>query len=702
MRTRTHYDHSLQLQRRERLRQLMLYHLGDRVGSFFWDDGPNLYGFENREGQTDMAFEILEAMRKRQHLVVEAGVGIGKSFAYLVPLLLYNSLVQKPVIIATSTIALQEQLLKDVTTLQNLLDIAPSSQDVILAKGQRHYLCRKRCLKYISDKQAPMREELLEAIQTSDCGERKEFPFHIPQPIWDQICISKFGRKCCEGCCEDCKYEEIRSDLLFTNGIVICNQDFLTAHLMNYDHRKKRGLINSSAEFLVIDEAHNLEDKVRSATTSRISQSMILGAIEAAIKPLDKASQALIREEEQSARSAVKSFYNRLKKQIEQQIEESEQDLKYADRFFFKQDKRSLEMLNDMAQRLGQLRRSVDIYSSFQNRRDDSYSSTDELSLLSSKLMQSVLCIDNQLLWLEKDGKRVSFVFCPKDTSDIVSELYFGNDVCTILASATLTTAGHGDIKSQYEYFTRNIGFPTDTGALSVPKPSPFPYDAHAMIYYCDDLPHPTKEHDAFIKEGSERLIDILKISHGKALVLFTAKTDMEEVYEQLCAQKLPYKVLMQGQGSSQESVLKQFKEDTDSVLLGTGAYWEGIDIQGSSLSNLVIFRLPFPVPDPIIEYKASVAKDQLMEVRVPEMIIKLKQGIGRLIRSEKDTGIVSIIDPRLRDKPATRYRNMTWAALPIHNRTTSLEELASFYNNLSDQTIYPTPTYAHSKLAEL
>ena len=130
------------------------------------------------------------------------------------------------------------------------------------------------------------------------------------------------------------------------------------------------------------------------------------------------------------------------------------------------------------------------------------------------------------------------------------------------------------------------------------------------MIYYCDDLPHPTREHEAFIEKGVERLLEILSISNGKALVLFTAKTDMEEVYSILSEKNLPYKILMQQPGSSQDKVLLEFKEDTNSVLLGTGAYWEGISIEGKSLSNVIIFRLPFPVPDPIIEYKCSVAKE--------------------------------------------------------------------------------------------
>ena len=152
------------------------------------------------------------------------------------------------------------------------------------------------------------------------------------------------------------------------------------------------------------------------------------------------------------------------------------------------------------------------------------------------------------------------------------------------------------------------------------------------MIYYCDDLPHPTKEHEAFIEKGVERLLEILNISNGKALVLFTAKTDMEEVYSILSEKNLPYKILMQQPGSSQDKVLNEFKEDTNSVLLGTGAYWEGISIEGKSLSNVIIFRLPFPVPDPIIEYKCSGGSSRSLRSIMQTMPVSVKLRINRPI----------------------------------------------------------------------
>lgn len=143
-----------------------------------------------------------------------------------------------------------------------------------------------------------------------------------------------------------------------------------------------------------------------------------------------------------------------------------------------------------------------------------------------------------------------------------MSRLYFNGDERTILTSATLTNATSGSLEEQYSYFISNTGFPAgDRGCLSEPKPSPYPYDEHAMIYYCDDLPHPTREHEAFIEKGVERLLEILSISNGKALVLFTAKTDMEEVYSILSEKNLPYKILMQQPGSSQDKVLNELRK---------------------------------------------------------------------------------------------------------------------------------------------
>ena len=358
--------------------------------------------------------------------------------------------------------------------------------------------------------------------------------------------------------------------------------------------------------------------------------------------------------------------------------------MKYADRFFFRQDNGAVELIRSVSGQLQALSSSIQVFGSKDHHRGTASSAADDLDAAAQSFKELVANYHKQLIWLERRGTAAELVFCPKNTRDILSQLYFRSKIRTILTSATLTSATDGELEDQYAYFLHNTGFPIDrNGVLSEPKPSPYPYDEHAMIYFCDDLPHPTREHDSFIEKGVERLVQILNISCGKALVLFTSKTDMEEVYAALQNRDLPFHILVQQSGSSQERVLQAFREDTNSVLLGTGAYWEGISIEGKSLSNLVIFRLPFPVPDPIIEYKASIAKDPLMDVRVPEMIIKLKQGIGRLIRNYTDTGIVSIIDSRLRDTHPERYHDITWNSLPIHRHTTDIKEAARFYHEV-------------------
>ena len=662
----------------EKKKKTDLQAIGEKVTSFFWDVAPE-HGFEMREGQQDMSFEIVDALIHDQHFAVEAGVGIGKSFGYLVPVLLYNKKMKKPVIVATSTIALQEQLWDDVHDVMPLLNTDP---EVILAKGQTHYLCHKRANEYLSMDGAVIPKELADGIEEG-FQERKQFPPFLPQNIWDKVNIQRFSMRNCGPCEKKCLYYAIRSQLRYTDGIVLCNQDFLTAHLRQI-RRGQDGLINRDADLIVVDEAHNLDDKVRSATTERINQGKILGLIKSATNEVKPSDRQNVYAEANEAQRAIRTFFDCLKAQVQQQINNAQQDMRYADRFFFDDSAESIDLLRSMVDATKNAALSIQIYASFEYH-GRSTAASDDLDELTENLTEMIEELDDYLLWIERKGSQAELVYCPKNTREITKRLYFSGKARTILTSATLTNTTEGSLEDQYAYFISNTGFPTDEhGCLSEPKPSPYPYDEHSMIYYCDDLPHPTKEHEAFIEQGVQRLLEVLDISGGKALVLFTAKSDMEDVYSILSQKELPYKVLMQQSGSSQDQVLKEFRENTNPVLLGTGAYWEGISIEGKSLSNVVIFRLPFPVPDPIINYKASIADDALMDVNVPEMVIKLKQGIGRLIRNFTDTGIVCIIDRRLRDEPAERYHDIAWSSLPIKNRTKSLDELRRFYEGLS------------------
>ena len=203
------------------------------------------------------------------------------------------------------------------------------------------------------------------------------------------------------------------------------------------------------------------------------------------------------------------------------------------------------------------------------------------------------------------------------------------------------------------------------------------------MVYYAKNMPHPVKEREEFIKAGAMEIEKLIEITKGRALILFTAKSDLKAVYNILKERNLGYRLLRQRASSSQDELLHQFKEDENSVLLATGTFWEGIDVPGKALSNVIIFKLPFPVPDPIIEYKRNTSEDFLMEVSVPLMVVKLRQGVGRLIRNHKDKGIVAILDPRISDNSKRPYRDLVFNALPIKNKTQDMNKLKGFWKEI-------------------
>ncbi|MBR1385035.1 MAG: ATP-dependent DNA helicase, partial [Ruminococcus sp.] len=206
-------------------------------------------------------------------------------------------------------------------------------------------------------------------------------------------------------------------------------------------------------------------------------------------------------------------------------------------------------------------------------------------------------------------------------------------------------------------------------------------------LYTTSALPYPRiDKRDEYREKSIAEIVRLLNVTQGKTLILFTAKVDMEYVYKRLSNMHLPYKIIMQGSGSSQEYLLDKFRNDTNSVLLGTGTFWEGINIEGDSLSQVIIFKLPFPIPDPIIDYKMSLVDDPISEVAVPEMIIKLKQGAGRLIRCATDKGIVSILDPRVSMESKAQYKEKALEALPERNRTESISELQEFWKRVTNK----------------
>lgn len=643
------------------------------IWDFFMTKLPKL-GFESREGQEDMALDICSSIKENQHTIVEAGVGIGKSYAYLVPLLYYNKLFNKPVLVATSTIALQEQLIKDIKKVSQYINY---KIDIVLAKGMNHFACRSRAEKYFNNIDfinIKKDEDMLYRYINIGKADRKNINYDFKDELWNNVNVVPANHKKCEYY-NSCPFMELRRRMQECNGIIICNQDLLTVHLQKVVSGKS-GLINPDIDLIVIDEAHNLEDKVRSPLIQTYTEKKMKFIINQSLYNIEnKVERQRNIKNINYINNIIKDIFEGLNIQIKNQVNSSNND--ECEKFF-------LDTITIKEKFIVLLKEVGNIYRNIES--DNSQiiwdESVEELQELLSFFNLVISGEENNILWLEKYDE-IEVKSCPKNIENNIKKLYFDKSKTTILTSATLVDNGRNNEEKQYEYFTRSIGFPVKKGFLVPPKESPFPYNKNTLLYYKNNMPHPTYERKEFISKATDEIIRLLDITNGKSLILFTSKKDLNEVYSILIKEGFKYNIIKQKGISSQSDVIENFKEDVNSVLLATGSFWEGVDISGEALSNLIIFKLPFPVPDPIIEEKRKNANNFLKEVAVPLMIVKLRQGIGRLIRKETDKGIVSILDPRIGDIANNEYRDIVFNSIPIKNKTSEIMEVNYFWKRM-------------------
>ena len=615
------------------------------VNRFYKDDMKN--GLQRRDGQIEMSGEITQAIMDNKSLAVEAEVGIGKSIAYLVPLVLQFFRERKQMVIATSTITLQEQLERDII---KVLEVLGVRADVEIAKGMKNYICLKRFQNFVRE-----HSDYIRTYDRAKYGLQTRTDVYVSEDVWNKICITSCGEKCSD--CQFrkiCEYSLMRERIRNNDEIVICNQNMLVTHLINEESGK--GIFKPDFSTVVIDEAHNLESKFRNAFTTSYSQNEISNEILKATTNRKDVLSSLIVELIQM----VDSLFKYLKFDINQQQSEAEGDMNtYYYRPIREIRKLVLRIRSGLLEIEMRTNRRIKCLQMFRN--------------LGNK---------NFLVWLSTE-KGVRINVCKKNIRKEIGRLLFTSTRRTILTSGTITSQNSGTLKERYQYFMDCLGCP-DNVCVSEPKKSPFDFDKHTMLYVSNKLPCPNKHNrNKYRNEAISEIVKLLEVTHGKTLILFTAKDDRDYVFKKLSNMGLPYKIMVQSSDSSQENRLERFQNNVNSVILGTGAYWEGINIKGESLSQVIIFKLPFPVPDPITEYKMANKECPLLEVAVPEMIIKLKQGAGRLIRSSEDKGIVSILDPRVSSRLKTAYREDTLASLPEKNSTEDISELKEFWNSI-------------------
>jgi ATP-dependent DNA helicase DinG len=625
----------------------------------------SLTGFEVRPQQVEMAGAVQRALLDGRHLVVEAGTGVGKSFAYLVPIIETVRRTGSKAVISTYTITLQEQLInKDIPF---IADCIPQTFVAALAKGRGNYLCKRR-LEFALRRQSSLFDDFgseLELIsnwanETED-GSLSDMSFLPKNQIWDRVKSEHGncrGRKCPHF--RACFYWRARR-CLEKADIVVANHALLFSDLVL---REEGVSILPDYRFVVIDEAHNIEHVAEDHFGINISNHRIRFLLDGLYNPrthkgllanmnAEKAIEMVnkTRKKVRIFLNQVRHWYEGIKEETKGRCHKNFIDDTISGYFkdlgseLTKLAKQS-EEVDEKLEILRYIDRCKALVQDFEN-----------------FLMQKQA---DYVYWVEVNGNRTGTVRLRSAAVNVgpdVKRCLFDKYESVILTSATLSTGMAGE-KSGFDFFVSRIGL-DDFDAVKLG--SPFDYEKQVTIYIEKDLPNPNES--AFPGAAAEVLKKYILQTTGRAFVLCTSYAMLEEIAGRLSNWLAENNIglLQQGADVDRTTLLNCFKAEGNSVLFGTDSFWQGVDVPGETLSNVIIVRLPFAVPDkPLLagrlEQIREMGGNPFFDYQLPSAIIKFKQGFGRLIRNKIDTGIVVILDSRIVGKS---YGAKFLAAIP-------------------------------------
>ena len=661
--------------------------------------------FSYRVQQYAMSLEVVDILRfnnlpdfdirEASVLLEEAGVGVGKSYAYLVPLLFYideynkRNIAFKPFIISTSSKALQKQLSdKDINKLLQLLDI--KNINIQVAMGINNYVCYKNVLDLLKKGlNNPKQMETLERMRDTEDFSKSidKNKYNLSKTKW-KIISADHPEKClsCKYCAKCLLPSQLKN---YQNAdILIMNHGYLASLA------KHKNKLITDASAIVIDEAHNLEDLIRSTSEDTFRMEIFYDIIKRLtnniIKPTYNVNDDIFEGYQSNIIKLFEKFYS---------------DLRLSASNYFKLHNNSGLSFTECEEV------SLD-QSLFLNKKGKLYESTENLYRVLGGLLQVInlkkdkynygfmdrdindlsnfySCISdminnqNFIYWVKlyKDNKqtKVDLIRTPKKINDVIDNIT--KDKPVILTSATMrSNTPTSPNNSGYNAIKNRLDLSNRTGIIeATPKLSPFNYRNNTLLYYDTTLPSPTDKdvsHRDYLHNLTMKIDELINISNGRSLVLFTNKKDMMMVYNYLSGiNNYPFDIYYHDDNNS---IINKFKQNTNSVLL-SASLWEGIDIPGESLSQVIITRLPFPVSDAVSDYYASGLKsnEAYNQVIYPAMISKFKQGIGRLIRSETDYGVYSILDSRINRDLDTIVANLPGKS-PI---TSDIRQVNEFFN---------------------
>ena len=634
--------------------------------------------YEHRHGQIKMAEAVLRAFEQKKHLIVEAGTGTGKTMAYLVPAIAAALKNKQRVIISTGTKNLQEQLMeKDIPFLQKVL---PKKFTAAAMKGRSNYACLYRVGKAenqpILDGMDELDhfEEVRHWARESETGDRAEL-VNLPENIsfWSRINAKSetcLGQKCPDF--EPCFITRMRARADEAD-IVIVNHHLFFADLNIRGNEYGKVLPDYSA--VIFDEAHLIEDIAADYFGFQVSSFQL--------DEIVRDADALPITEVASTREITKlgakiigladQFWIRFT-----QTRGQDGRFPLVQGSFAAQDKNGDVTATSLGEayfaldsNLERLETAVDVHAE----------KLTEAENLLKRIRQTRFDLDfictqaekNYVYWLEKRGRGMFLRASPIDVSRLLQDKLFDKTETIILTSATLSTNG------KFNFIKDRLGL-ADDKTDTLLAPSSFDYQKQAIIYIPKAMPEPRAPE--FNQMAANEICKILQITQGRAFVLSTSNYSMNQLYE-LVSMRVNFPCFVQG-SMSKAGLLDRFRKTSNAVLFATSSFWQGVDVQGEQLSCVIIDKLPFAVPtDPIVAARTKFIDDNggksFFDYSVPQAVITLKQGIGRLIRSKTDKGVIALLDTRLRTKS---YGKDFVNSLPKMRVTGDLKDVAEIFNS--------------------